>query len=290
MKKLFLSLLAILTILVGLTAPARAVSVQIDNGGMNFGPGDPLNIRAGIANSSGPETADAYLALILPDTTPIFFEFSATGLTASAATYDPATWRKFLSNITVPSPLNTGLIPILNYRVTGAEPSGTYQTVFLLTNAGTLDVLAVAVAPFFVGSHPVSVILGSYSGTWSNQTYGTSGPINFLIADSQPGFLTMETTLGGSVFGEPAPSPFAVSADLRAPGVITLSGGSGPFGTITGTIGPGGAFQATLSSVPGGIISSATASGTLLNGAFNVGYTINFYGGNPATGMVSAQR
>jgi hypothetical protein len=100
----------------------------------------------------------------------------------------------------------------------------------------------------------------------------------------------MTTTLGGNVFGGAAPAPFAVTADLRSPGAITLSGGSGAFGTITGTLGSDGAFQATLSSIPGGIISSATTSGTLLNGSFNVNYTINFFGDYPASGTVSARR
>jgi hypothetical protein len=100
----------------------------------------------------------------------------------------------------------------------------------------------------------------------------------------------MTTTLGGGVFGGTAPAPFAVTADLRTPGSIILSGGSGAFGTITGTLGSDGAFQATLSSIPLAGISSATASGTLLNGSFNVNYTINFLGGYPATGTVSAHR
>jgi hypothetical protein len=291
MKKSFLCLIAVFLILVGLTTIAgAAVSAQVDNGGMNFGPGDTLKISIGVGNSGGTTAVDAYLALILPDTTPIFFEFSGVGLTVSAATYDPATWKKLLSNISLPSGLNTGLIPIFNYGLTGAEPSGTYQTAFLLTTAGTLDVVAVAIAPFFVGTHPVSGILGTYSGLWSNQTYSTSGPISFVIADSQPGFLTMTTTLGGGVFGGTAPAPFAVTADLRTPGSIILSGGSGAFGTITGTLGSDGAFQATLSSIPLAGISSATASGTLLNGSFNVNYTINFLGGYPATGTVSAHR
>jgi hypothetical protein len=258
---------------------------------MNFGPGDMLKMRIGVENGDGAVAADAYLALILPDGTPIFFQFSGAGLTASAATYDPATWKKLLSNVSVPSLLNTGLIPILNYGLTGAEPSGTYETVLFFTGAGTLDVLAYAIAPFFVGSHPVSGILGSYSGTWSNLTFGSSGAINFVIADSQPGLLTMTTTLGGFVFGNPtAPAPFAVSADLRSPGAIILNGGSDSLGTITGTIGPDGSFHVSVSAIPGGIISSVVSSGIILNGSANFVYTVNFNGSGSATGTVSAQR
>ena len=291
MKKSFLCLIAVFLILGGLTAVAgAAVSAQVDNGGMNFGHGDMLTISNGVGNNGAQVAADFYLALILPDTTPIFFEFSGSGLAASAATYDPSTWKKLLSNVSLPSGLNTGLMPILYYVLGGAEPFGTYQTVFVVTKAGTLDVLDYTIAPFFVGSHSVSGILGSYSGMWSDQKF-SSGTVNFLIADSQPGFLTIKTTLGGSVFGNSvALDPFTVSADLRSPSAIILSGGSGSFGTVTGTIGPDGSFQATVSSIPGGLIRSVDSSGTIRNGLLNLGYTINFIIYGHANGTLNATR
>jgi hypothetical protein len=69
--------------------------------------------------------------------------------------------------------------------------------------------------------------------------------------------------------------------------------GVGIFGDIKGSIdGATGAFQTTLTNVPGGFISQVINNGGITNGVLNVSYTVDFPGApsatNPAHGVMVA--
>lgn len=153
-----------------------------------------------------------------------------------------------------------------------------------------MELLAYDIAPFFVGTHPVSGLLGTYTGTWINQTYSTTAAMSFVIADNQPGSLSMTQSIGGAAFGSQSPLPsFVVTADLREAG-ISLSGGNAGFGTVTGSLSDSGGVLGSITSIPGGSISSVDYTGTINNGALNINYTVNFSAGGKAVGTATAHR
>lgn len=271
--------------------PSGAITLSLDNSGYNFGPGGNLRLSAGISNSGNSVTADVYLAIFLPDGAPIFFVLDANNnLTAVAGTSDPSSFRKLLSGATFAKGINTGMINLFNYAFQGSEPAGTYQTIFALTQPGTLNAVSYIAKSFFFSSLPVSGIIGTYSGSWTNQTYNTKGPATFKITDSSAGVLSITVTLGGNVFGGSAPPPFTVQANLNSQGA-TLSGGTTTFGIVQSSISANGTIQGTITSIPSNTgISSAGFSGTISNAAININYTINFTSGQNATGTLTATR
>lgn len=288
MKKIFLSMF----VCIFLTFPAEysdAISVSLDNGGNNIGSGDSLKLSIGVGNNGIIAVADAYLILISPDGTPIFFEYSANGLAAHIATYDPATWKKFLSNVAFSGVFDTGPISILNYKFSGNEPEGNYQTIFALTKAGTFTVLDAKSRLFHVSNYPVASLVGTYRGSWTNNTFGSTGSVLAKVDDSSPGIITITITLGGTVGGVAAPPPFTETLTLNSQGGI-INGGSAQYGAIKGTFTTDGKFQGTVTEIPGGVIKSAAFSGTLSRDSLSLNFTISFVSGASATGTTFATR
>lgn len=289
-KKLFISITAIILFLFG-AVPSEPLTLSIDNGGYNFGTGDILNLSAGLSHSGSTVPADIYIAVLFPNGTPVFLQLDPAGhITGSAATADPATWKKFLSNVNITNGLNTGLVTLLNYTFTGSEPTGTFQAIFAATEPGTLNVLAYISKSFFVDHITISNIEGTYSGTWTNQTFGVSGPVTLQVTDTSAGVLTVTVTLGGNVFGSAAPPPFSVAANLDSQGNLTISGGSSSFGTVQGSISANGNIQGTVTSIPSSSVSSMSLSGTYSNGTINLNYTVYFTSGSSATGIATATK
>jgi hypothetical protein len=289
MKRLLLLSIVLLS-LVCQTMPSDAATVSLDNGGNNFGPGSILNLSAGVANSGNAIATDVYLVITLPNGTLLFFQPSGSSIVPSVGTSDPATWKKLVANFLLPGTINTGLIPFFRYTFSGIEPAGTYTSIVALTTPGTLNILALKSVPFFVSPFPIASAVGTYTGTWTNQTFGSTGPVTFQVSDTSPGVLTMTVTLGGHVFGGAAPPPFTVTGTLNTQGIVTLSGGPASFGTVNGTIGPNGLFNFAITNIPGGFITSATFNGTDSGGVISLGYTVNFSSGPPATGTMIASR
>lgn len=287
MKRLLLLSVALLSMMLQVMR-SDAATVSLDNGGKNFGPGSNLNLSAGVANSGNAIATDAYLLITLPDGTLIFFQLSGSSAVPSVGTADPATWQKLFANFLLPGTINTGLIPLFRYPFSGVEPAGTYTSIVALTTPGTLNIIDLKSVPFFVSPFPIAAALGTFTGTWNNQTFGTTGPVTFQVSDTSPGVLTMTVTLGGNVFGGVAPPPFTVTGTLNSQGIVTLSGGPASFGTVNGTIGTNGLFNFTIINIPGGFITSAVFNGTYSGGVISLGYTINFNSGSPATGTLVA--
>jgi len=269
----------------------RGLTVILDDGGENFGPGDRLKLSVGVANPDSSVTVDAYLVLIFPDGSRVFFERGEGGsLIPAAATADPTTWKKLLSRVTLTTGLDTGSVPILDYTFTGSEPTGTYQWMLAFMNAGTLDVLTYKSEPFLVGTYALSKFVGKWVGSWTNQTFGSTGSAVFEVADSSPGVVTITIDLGGNVFGGVDPPAFTVTAKLNSDGSITLGGGSSDFGTLKATAKVDGTLNGTIDSIPSTGIKSADFSGRLSDGLLNLNYTVNFTDTTKAVGILKATR
>jgi hypothetical protein len=106
---------------------------------------------------------------------------------------------------------------------------------------------------------------GTYSGTWTNTTFGSTGPASIELAlDRAAGAMDMLLTLGGNIFGQPTPAPETLRAQL-VPGE-GLSFESATFGETTVSVDLSGAAPViTVSSpdVPSARIKTFTATATI---------------------------
>lgn len=270
----------------------HAVSLNLDNGGYNFGPGSTFKLSIGLSHSGSPVGVDLYLLILAPDNAPFFLTFDElNNLIVIAANSDPSTWRPLLSGISIPDGLNTGSIDMLSFIFEAGFMAGTYQTIFACSYAGTLDFISAQAKTFLVSSLQVANGIGNFNGNWVNNTYNTSGPVTFTINDTSAGVLSMTITLGGTVYGVSAPPAFTLTGNIDPQGLITLSGGTTSFGTLQGTIGANGNISATVSSIPSYLgINSMNLSGTLANNILNLNYTVYFSSGSQASGSVTATR
>jgi hypothetical protein len=137
----------------------------------------------------------------------------------------------------------------------------------------------------------LSAYEGHFAGSWSNETFATTGPMAWDIsADESARTVMIVVDVGGNFFGGPgAPAETIVLTHL-ADGVI--QGTSPAFGDISGTLSPDGMLDITLSSIPGGAISKVTITGILSGGnSIALDYAVAFTaGGAEATGTVTLMK
>jgi hypothetical protein len=104
--------------------------------------------------------------------------------------------------------------------------------------------------------------------------------------------MSAKITLGGNVFGRPAPSPETLTMPIAASGATSTST---VFGPVTVTAVPDGTgYKVTFSApnVPSTRIATFTATGTITNPAsINLAYTVTFRDTTPpAQGTVTLTR
>ena len=104
---------------------------------------------------------------------------------------------------------------------------------------------------------------GKYSGTWTNTTFGSTGPISVQVAvDLASGNLVVSNlTIGGNVFGGAAPPPESLTLTGLATGTVTTHSAS--LGDISMSISPLGVLTGTCTNIPSPRVSKATFTGTV---------------------------
>ncbi len=131
---------------------------------------------------------------------------------------------------------------------------------------------------------------GTYSGTWTNTTFGSSGPMEMVIAvDGEE--VVFDVDLGGSVFGQGDPDPESarISIDeLLAGGTIE----SAVFGPLSMTIDAAtGTMTMTAEAVPAGGIAAFESTVTPSGADSGEGtYLVTFDDGTTAEGLVDYVR
>ena len=130
----------------------------------------------------------------------------------------------------------------------------------------------------------VSQFEGTYSGSWTNTTYGSTGPASIeLHLDRAAGTLGFTISLGGNIFGGAAPAPETLSATIT-PGQ-PMSFTSKTFGATTVSVDMTGASPTvTVSSpdVPSARIKSFTATASIIDAnSIDFDYVVGFRDGTP---------
>lgn len=135
---------------------------------------------------------------------------------------------------------------------------------------------------------------GTYSGTWTNTTFGSQGPASIELAlDRAAGAMDLLLTLGGNIFGQPTPAPETLQAQI-VPGQ-GLSFDSATFGDTTVSVDLSGTAPViTVSSpdVPSARIKGFTATATITDpDHIDFAYEVTFRdGGAPAAGTAPLTR
>lgn len=116
----------------------------------------------------------------------------------------------------------------------------------------------------------------TYTGSWQNTTFGSSGPLSFSyeLSDTQ---VTAVLDLGGFVFGGPPPGPKTFTGTLDPGGTVTFGlAGDDVFGDVSGSFDAAGNLTITMIAVPG-FVRDATMTGSLVDPAhFSGQYRVDF--------------
>jgi hypothetical protein len=143
------------------------------------------------------------------------------------------------------------------------------------------------------GAEAAAVLFnGHYAGTWTNQTFGSTGGTELLVSiDPTSGKVNMTLTLTGNVFGGAAPGPLSFTGQLPSSpgGTVTLSGGNHLFGPYTGTIKSDGSFALTCPTVPSDRVSTFSVTGTVdtKGKGANLTYQVTLVDGSTAHGIAT---
>jgi hypothetical protein len=147
------------------------------------------------------------------------------------------------------------------------------------------------------GAKPASAgaarFAGRYSGTWNNLTFGSTGSIALTLTIGGNGGVgspvRVDTSLGGTVFGGTAPPTQTFTGSVETAGLV-FSGTSAFFGQLTWHVAANGTLTATGTHLPGGRVSSFSATGTFTASSVSLNYQVALVGGMTAHGTIRAMR
>jgi hypothetical protein len=146
----------------------------------------------------------------------------------------------------------------------------------------------VALAAAEPASAVIQDIAGTYTGTWNNTTFGSSGAAEVQIAFSGSD-ATFQVDMGGSAFGLADPPPVSFGGTVVAGDLQVDATGTVPYGHVEGTIdGDTGVvdFLLTMTSRPD--IVSVDVTGTVAGGTMDLDYTVDIMGFGLANGTLVA--
>jgi hypothetical protein len=131
-------------------------------------------------------------------------------------------------------------------------------------------------------------VVGTWSGEWNNTTFGSTGPISGdIVLDEDAMELTVNTDVGGNVFGASDPDPELLVLPLRAG---DHTGSSDTFGDWTLTIDESGTFSMVAINLPALAGATFTLEGALTESGIDATYVVDFGSGDPAVGIVTITR
>ena len=161
------------------------------------------------------------------------------------------------------------------------------------TTAPSTQAVTTAPAAAATTARPASTLAttfedGRYAGTWTNTTFGSTGSAVLDVKLDRTAFTVAVTlTLGGNVFGSPAPAPETFTFPITASGV-SFSGKSKTFGDLTVTMKDGKAtFKGDNVSAR---VKTFEGTGTYGSGAIAMNYSVTLSDGSKAQGTVSLKK
>jgi hypothetical protein len=183
-------------------------------------------------------------------------------------------------------------------RSDDSEPTPTAQERRTTTTSSTTTTTTLPVSTTAVpaSDNPVVALAqqydGRYTGTFTNTTFGTTGPANLeLRIDPATGSIAVDADFDGDLFGGGAKEVRRISADvpLGSDANATITTETEKFGPVSGRIDETLALVLTAEAVPGDAVGSFTLTGRLRpdNTGFDATYTVTFEDGTTADGTVT---
>jgi hypothetical protein len=128
----------------------------------------------------------------------------------------------------------------------------------------------------------VDQFAGTYKGTWTNTTFGSTGPAEVQVTvDDAKGTIELKMTLGGNVFGQPSPAPETLTATITPGQPISFT--SKTFGPTTISFDPATmALTFTSNDVPSMRVKTFVATATIADPkTIELAYTVGFRDSTP---------
>ena len=127
---------------------------------------------------------------------------------------------------------------------------------------------------------------GTYKGTWTNQTTGSTGPVTASVTlDEAKKEATITIDLDGPYLGlaDPPPATFTAKYDDVS---ARVEGNNVLFGEFKVTVEADGKFVGTFKKIAGGTIPEMTYMGQLGDNRLDSDYTVKFADGKTATAIL----
>lgn len=174
---------------------------------------------------------------------------------------------------------SSGSIQIINKGTTGG-----FSAFALLLKDGALS--STAVVPGVSGKMSLNEFNQSYSGTWTNTTFGSTGGASLgLSVDMSAKLVVINISLTGNVFGSGSSTPTTLTGTYSLTG-FTATGNSSLFGSVTLTLTSDGSWTFTANSVPSSSVSKFSVTGTARPDKITGSYTVTLSGGGTAIGTI----
>lgn len=134
------------------------------------------------------------------------------------------------------------------------------------------------------------VVEGDWSGSWTNNTFGSTGSATGEISLKEDGTASFTIDLGGMVFGmiDPPSKTFAGTFDEN--GADFSAAGDDLFGDLTISIDAQGKINISGLNLPFTNIALLSAEGTITSSEVNINYTVGFTDNTSASGVLKMTR
>lgn len=141
-------------------------------------------------------------------------------------------------------------------------------------------------ATFLMSSSAFAAVT-EYEGSWTNQTFGSTGAAHGVLNISPP-TISFSLDLDGNVFGGTDPTPLVLTGTLNPDMSATFNPvvGHPTYGDVTGSATATGQLSATGTNIPNQFITGFSMSGQFTPAAINMTYTVTFPQGAPANGII----
>jgi hypothetical protein len=135
------------------------------------------------------------------------------------------------------------------------------------------------------GYEQAVLFAGRWEGSWTNITFGSTGPVTIEVMIHDDGTADLTVDVGGMVFGAVNPDPATYSGTYDAEGAYFTIMDDPVFGEVVMTISAAdNSFTITGELIPDPGIASIEASGMFTEDTVDGEYTVFFAGGGQAVG------
>ena len=132
--------------------------------------------------------------------------------------------------------------------------------------------------------------VGTYKGTWTNTTAGTSGPVTIAIAaDESSKTATLTIDFDGNYLGLGDPPAQTLSAKYDD-SAATIKGSNPLFGDYAVSLDGDGKLNGLMKNLAAGVIPEMTYTGTVGNGRLDADYVVKFADGRVVNSILRMQR